>query len=128
MIIIPIFIPISGDSGPFISGTKDLAERAILATTLLISGFIASGMVFYTGSMLDNVGSRYFNDGPSRLLSAALPQGDYLPVMLLTLAPLIVGLIIGITVAASEKAYARILGWVTVVAMLTIIVMGFIPV
>lgn len=129
MIIIPIFIPTSSEnSGPFIYGTKNLVERGILAITLLVSGFVATGMVFYTGAILDNLGSRYFADEPSRALSLFLPQGDYFLSIISTIAPFLVGFIITIIVAASEKAFARILGWVTVVAMFTIIVMGFIPV
>lgn len=126
MIIMPIIIPVnsSGDSGPFISGKKNLVERGILAAILFVTGFIAMAMVCYTGAVLDNLSSRYFADEPSRLLSTFLPQGDLLMGLGATLAPLFTGMI----VASSEKAYARILGWVTVIAMLTVIVMGFIPV
>lgn len=129
MIIVPIFIPTSSSNldEPFIAGTKNLAERGILAATLFVSGFIA-GMVFYTGSVLDNLGSKYFRDEPSRMLSTFLPQGDFLLSMISILAPLLVAIAITVIVAVSEKAFARILGWVTVVVMLTIIVMGFIPV
>lgn len=130
MIIMPIIIPVnsSGDSGPFISGKKNLVERGILAAILFVTGFIAMAMVFYTGAVLDNLSSRYFADEPSRLLSTFLPQGDLLMGLGATLAPLFTGMIVALIVASSEKAYARILGWVTVIAMLTVIVMGFIPV
>lgn len=62
------------------------------------------------------------------MLSLFLPQGDLLLGLGSTLAPLFVGILVALIVAASEKTYARILGWVAVVVMLTITVMGFIPV
>lgn len=125
MIIIPLFLPM-GDSGPFISGTKNVRERGILTAIIGFAGLIASGLTFYVAMFVDKVSSLYPKE-PTTLLGSMLHTSGINEIIAM-FALIIFTFAMVLLVAVSEKTAARLIGYVSVVILGLVIAASYIAV
>lgn len=127
---VPVIVPASSLSkldAPFIAGTKNLNLRAYLVIALFISGLVATGMITYVGTVVDNLWAMYSVSEPTRLLSTFLPHGSVGLSTFVAVMPFIAAVVAIMIVASFQGVLARVIGFAVLVGLLSMSIMAFLP-